>query len=142
MIRRSLALAVLATLALGACRKDQDATTTPAAEAPVAAAPAAETPAAAPVATPEAPAAVPAVAATGESLGIPECDDYLTKYQACVSDKVPEASRAALEQSLQMTRDGWKQAIAAGGKDQLAAACTTMREQSRASMTAYGCTDF
>ena len=81
-------------------------------------------------------------AATGESLGIPECDDYLAKYQACISSKVPEASRAALEQSLAMTRDGWKQAIAAGGGDQLGAACKTMHEQARASMSAYGCTDF
>ena len=140
MIRRTLALAVFAALALGACKKEENATAAPAtAEAP-AAGPAAA-PAAAP-ATPEAPAAAPAIAATGDALGIPECDDYLTKYQACVSSKVPEAARPALEQSLAMTRDGWKQAIAAGGRDQLAVACKAMHEQTRASMSAYGCTDF
>ena len=142
MIRRSLALAVLATLALGACKKEENATAAPATAETPAAAPATE-PAAAPAAP--APAEVPpapAVATTGETLGIPECDDYLTKYQACIAANVPEASRAALEQSLAMTRDGWKQAIAAGGGAQLGAACKTMHEQSRASMTAYGCTDF
>jgi hypothetical protein len=77
-----------------------------------------------------------------ESLGVPECDEYLTKYEACISSHVPAASQAALKQSLDATRSGWKQAIAAGGKASLATACTQMKENARTSLKAYGCTDF
>ena len=73
---------------------------------------------------------------------MPECDNYLTKYEACISAHVPAASQAALKQSLDATRAGWKQAIDAGGKSSLAAACTTMTESARTSLKAYGCTDF
>ncbi|HMR10603.1 MAG TPA: hypothetical protein PKA88_32725, partial [Polyangiaceae bacterium] len=27
--------------------------------------------------------------ASGDSTGVPECDDYLAKYSKCVEDKVP-----------------------------------------------------
>jgi hypothetical protein len=77
-----------------------------------------------------------------ESLGVPECDEYLTKYEACISSHVPAASQAALKQSLDATRSGWKQAIAAGGKASLATACTQMKENARTSLKAHGCTDF
>ena len=29
----------------------------------------------------------------GEKIGVPECDDFIAKYDACVSSKVPEAAR-------------------------------------------------
>ena len=136
----SLVLAITAALALAACQKQEAAP--PAADT---AAPAESTPAAEPAPAAEAapaPADATAVAATGESIGIPECDDYLTKYEACISAHVPAASQDALKQSLDATRTGWKQAIAAGGGASLAAACTQMKESARASLKAYGCTDF
>src|SRR6185369_11823991 len=86
-LRVPLALALLAALA--ACQ--QQSAPPPAAAAP--AKPAAATPA------PAAPAMTAAPTATADSVGVPECDDYLNKYQACVDSKVPEASRAALKQS-------------------------------------------
>ena len=60
----------------------------------------------APPATTSAPAKPAATApqATADSVGIPECDDYLNKYQACVESKVPEAARGALKQSIDQTR--------------------------------------
>ena len=142
----SLVLALTATLALAACQKEEAATPAADTAAPAAAAPAEEpAPAPAPAAS-VAPAAAPAdataMAPTAESVGIPECDDYLTKYEACIASHVPAASQAALKQSLDATRAGWKQAIAAGGKSSLAAACTQMKESARASLKAYGCTDF
>ena len=137
----SLVLAITAALALAACQKEEAAT--PAADT---AAPAESTPAAEPAPEPAVePAAAPADAtavAAVESLGVPECDNYLTKSEACISAHVPAASQAALKQSLDATRAGWKQAIDAGGKDTLAAACTQMTESARASLKAYGCTDF
>src|SRR4051794_26954571 len=109
----SLVLAITATLALAACNKEEAAA--PAADTSAAAStPAAEpAPAPAPAAT-VAPAAaatdVAAMAPAGEPLGVPECDDYLTKYEACISAHVPAASQDALKQSLAATRAGWKQA--------------------------------
>jgi hypothetical protein len=148
----SLVLAITATLALAACQKQEAAAPAADTAAPAESAPAAEpapaddmaaaSTAMAADATAMAPADAAAPAATGESIGIAECDDYLTKYEACVSGHVPAAAQGALKQSLDQTRAGWKQAIAAGGKDQLAAACKTMTEQARTSMKAYGCTDF
>jgi hypothetical protein len=114
-LRAPLALALL--LALAACQQSSPPATT---------------------AAPAKPAAV----ATADSVGIPECDDYLTKYQACVESKVPEAARGALKQSIDQTRAAWR--IAAGnpgGKEGLAAACKQARDASKTAMSSYGCTD-
>ena len=116
-----LALAVAMTVACGEAQAP--AKTAPAA-APAAAAPAA--------AAPAAPAA---------EFGVPECDDYMAKYLACVDSKVPEAARASLRQSLDQTKAQWKQAAATPeGKSTLAMACKQMTETAKTSMTAYGCT--
>jgi len=126
-LRAPLAIALLVTLA--ACQQQS------APQAPKAA-PAAAVPA------PAAPA-MTAAPASADSIGIAECDDYLNKYQACVESKVPEAARGALRQSLDQTRAGWRTALASpGGKESLGAACKQMRDASKASMAAYGCTDF
>ena len=138
----SLVLAITATLALAACQKQEAAPPAADTAAPAEAAPAAE-PAPAPAAEPAAaPADATAMAPTADSVGVPECDAYLTKYEACISAHVPAAAQAALKQSLDQTRAGWKSAADAGGKASLAAACTQMTESARASMKAYGCTDF
>jgi hypothetical protein len=119
-LRSPLALALL--LALAACQ--QQSTPPAATSAPVK------------------PAATAAPLATADSVGVPECDDYLNKYQACVDSKVPEAARGALKQSLDQTRAAWRTAAAnPGGREGLAMACKQAREASKASMSAYGCTD-
>ena len=127
-LRASVALSLLLTLA--ACQQQQSA------PPPVASKPAAApTPAAAPPATP--------AVATADSVGIPECDDYLNKYQACVEGKVPEAARGMMRQSLDQTRAAWRTAMASpGGRDGMAAACKQARDAAKTSMAAYGCTDF
>jgi hypothetical protein len=138
----SLVLAITATLALAACQKQEAATPAADTAAPAENMPAAE-PAAEPTAEPAAAAGdATAAAGTVESIGVPECDDYLTKYEACISAHVPAAAQASLKQSLEQTRAGWKQAVAAGGKDSLAAACTQMKASASASLKAYGCADF
>ena len=127
-------LASAIALMLTACQ--QQAPSTPAAQT---AAPAqrAAAPATPPAATPAASAAV------ADSTGVPECDDYLSKYQACVDSKVPEAARAALRQSLDQTRAAWRSAMTTpGGKNGMAAACTQARDAAKTSMAAYGCTNF
>jgi len=132
-------LASAIALMLAACQ--QQAPSTPAAQTGASAQRAA-TPATPPAATPPA-ATPPASAAVADSTGVPECDDYLSKYQACVDSKVPEAARAALRQSLDQTRAAWRSAMTTpGGKNGMAAACTQARDAAKTSMAAYGCTNF
>ena|SRR5262245_54567581 len=90
----------------------------------------------------QAPAATaPATAAGGAAeFGVPECDDYIAKYMACVDTKVPEAVRATVRQQLDQTKAQWKQAAAApGGKEGLAMGCKAASDAARTSMAAYGC---
>ncbi|MBN2369126.1 MAG: hypothetical protein JXO72_01420 [Vicinamibacteria bacterium] len=79
-------------------------------------------------------------AASAGEIGVPECDEYLDKYQACIEDKAPEAVRTSLVQALDQTRAGWKKAAATTqGKEGLAMACKQAQETARQAMTAYGC---
>jgi len=79
-------------------------------------------------------------ASTGEKIGVPECDDFIAKYEACVSDKVPEASRAQFKSSITEWRKSWKQLAAnPATKGTLAAACKQSAESARTSMKAYNC---
>jgi hypothetical protein len=136
MIRfaRPLVLAC-AVLALAACQKQPE-------PAKPAAAPA-TTPATPPAATTATPPAATTAPATVDSVGVPECDSYITKYSACVSGKVPEASRAQLQASLDQMRQAWKQAAATdAGRASLAQACTQANDAAKSSMAAFGCTDF
>ena len=76
----------------------------------------------------------------GEKIGIAECDDFLAKYEACVSGKVPEAARAQYKSALAQWRNSWRQLAAnPQTKPTLAQACKTSVEQARTSMKAYGC---
>lgn len=77
---------------------------------------------------------------TGDKIGVPECDDYIAKYEACVSGKVPEMARGALNSTLKSARDAWRKAASTPeGKAGLAAACKQATEQAKTSMKAYGC---
>ena len=77
---------------------------------------------------------------SGEKIGIPECDDFIAKYEACVS-KAPEAQRAQFQASLKQWRDSWRQ-LAKNDmtKGTLAAACKQAMEQAKSSMKSYNCT--
>ena len=82
----------------------------------------------------------PKTAPAGEKIGVPECDDFIAKYEACVSDKVPEASRAQFNASITEWRKSWKQLAAnPATKGTLAAACKQAAESARTSMKAYNC---
>ena len=125
-----------AVLVLAACQKQPE-------PAKPAATPAPATAPATPAAAPTPPPAATTAPATADSVGVPECDNYINKYLACVSGKVPEASRAQLQASLDQTRAAWKQAAATpDGKASLAQACTAANDAAKTSMQAFGCTDF
>jgi hypothetical protein len=87
------------------------------------------------------PATATTATAAGEKIGVPECDEFLAAYEACVSSKVPEAARAQYESSIEQWRSSWRKL--AGNPDttaSLAAACKQSAESARASMKTYGCT--
>ncbi len=64
-----------------------------------------------------------AAAASGESVGVEECDEYLTKLQSCLG-KMPAAAKPAMEQSFKQSREAWKTAAATpAGKAQLKITC-------------------
>ena len=80
-------------------------------------------------------------ASTGDKIGIPECDDFIAKYEACVTGKVPEAARAAYQTGLKQWKDSWKQMAAnPQTKGTLVAACKQAREQQETALKSYGCT--
>ena len=127
-----LFLVAAATLALAACKPaEKPAEETPTAET----APAAEV--AAPAAEPAAPAPAPVADTATASTGVPECDTYLEKVYACISDKVPEAQRAAMKQGIEQTQSGWSTVT---DKTALATQCKTAMEQAKTSFGAMGCT--
>jgi hypothetical protein len=77
---------------------------------------------------------------TSASIGVPECDDYIAKYDACVSNKVPEAARAQYKTSIEQMQSSWKRL--AGNPEtraSLAQACKTATEQARTSMKSFNC---
>jgi len=77
---------------------------------------------------------------SAEKVGVPECDDYIAKYDACVSGKVPEMARAQYKAALDTMRSSWRQAASTPqGKAGLAAACKQATEQARTTMKAYNC---
>jgi len=120
------ALAVLALSVVVGCGGKQP-------EKKVAPAPAAQE------AAPAAEMAAPAEAA-GDMIGVPECDEYIKKYEACIDAKVPEASRAAMRQAFDQVRATWKQTAASpGGKEGLAMGCTQALAAAKQSTAAYGC---
>jgi hypothetical protein len=86
--------------------------------------------------------AAPAAAAgvVAGDFGVPECDEYFRKYLACINDKVPEAARATVRQSLEQNRAQWQRAAETPeGKSALASGCTQATAAAKQAMTAYGC---
>ena len=81
------------------------------------------------------------VAANGK-IGIPECDDYVEKFEACVNNKVPEGQRANFMSSFNSMRQSWK-AIAVADNPQakaaLAAGCKQSMEASKKTMSSFAC---
>lgn len=62
-------------------------------------------------------------ASAGESVGVAECDEYLTKMEACIA-KMPPENRAAQEQAFKHSREEWKKtASSPQGKESLKVTC-------------------
>jgi len=80
-------------------------------------------------------------ASTGDKIGVPECDDFLAKYEACVTGKVPEVARAQYQSMIKQWKDSWrKMAENPQTKAALASACKQAKEQQETALKSYGCT--
>lgn len=79
--------------------------------------------------------------ASGDKVGVAECDDFLTKYETCISGKVPAAAQATFKKSMDDWRKAWKeQAANPQTKAALSQACKTSLEQTKAALASYNCT--
>jgi hypothetical protein len=75
-----------------------------------------------------------------EEIGVPECDDYIRTYEACLSEKVPVDAQLRLRATLDDNRRQWR----AAGKDEtsrasLAEQCKSAASLAKQSMSDYGC---
>jgi hypothetical protein len=79
--------------------------------------------------------------AHAQSTGIAACDDFLTKYDACIVSKVPEAQRAMYKTQIDQNRKAWIDlAKNPSAKSTMEITCKQTLDTTKASLTAYGCT--
>ena len=81
-----------------------------------------------------------AVGARAADIGVAACDDFLKKYEACVSGKIPAAQQPTFKAQLEQIRQSWTTiAQNPSTRPTLEAACKQTADQMKASMTPYGC---
>lgn len=79
-------------------------------------------------------------ASTGDKIGVPECDDYIEKYEACITGKMPESARAAMKSSFDQTRKTWKDLAAnPQTKTTLASVCIQSKDAAKKATEAFKC---
>jgi len=77
------------------------------------------------------------------AIGIPECDDYLARYEKCLAGNIDASARPVLEQNLSQTRSSWKTLAATEqGKSSLAQVCRTASASTKGLAQQFGCADF
>jgi hypothetical protein len=92
-------------------------------------------------ATSTTPATTAPTTAAADKIGVPECDEFIANYDACVSTKVPEVARAQYKTAIEQWRTSWRKlAENPQTKATLAAACKQSAETARTSMKSYNCT--
>lgn len=75
----------------------------------------------------------------GDKIGVPECDDFIAKYEACTG-KVPEIAREQYKSAMAQWKSSWKKlAENPQTKGTLVAACKQAAEQQEAAWKMYGC---
>jgi len=75
-----------------------------------------------------------------QSTGVAACDEFLTKYDACVTSKLPAAQRATYKAQLDQTRKLWVDMVKdPSAKATLEATCKQTMEAIKASLQSFGC---
>lgn len=76
---------------------------------------------------------------SGDKLGVPECDDFIAKYEICLT-KIPEAQRENYRKTLETTRTGLKKAVTIPqAKAVLGISCNQSLKTARETMTEFSC---
>jgi hypothetical protein len=79
-------------------------------------------------------------ATTWQPIGVKECDDFFTKYLACIQDHFPAESRDEVVKAILQARDGLVQAMGTPeGKKALVNACIQMNDSTRSAVSSLGC---
>lgn len=74
-----------------------------------------------------------------DKIGIVSCDEFFTKYEACMA-KIPQAQQAVFKGQMDQMRAAWKQAAAnPQTKASLGDTCTQMSANMKTSMAQFGC---
>jgi len=83
----------------------------------------------------------PAPPAARRSTGVPECDEFLNRYEDCVRQRFPDAAfRATAEQHLDQLRASWRtQAADPSARPSLASACVAMADAAKKALAGLGC---
>jgi hypothetical protein len=77
---------------------------------------------------------------SAQTTGVAACDDFLKKYEACVTSKVPAAQKTVFKGQLDQMRKAWSDAAKVpGAKATLEGTCKQSADQMKASMSAFGC---
>ena len=79
--------------------------------------------------------------ANAQSTGVAACDDFLAKYDTCVTSKLPEAQRATYKAQLDQTRKSWvDMSKNPAAKSAMEASCKQTLDAMKTALQAYGCT--
>lgn len=78
---------------------------------------------------------------SAQTIGIAACDDFLKKYEACVTSKVPAAQQATFQGQFDQMCKAWSDAAKnPSAKVNLEGACKQSAEQVKTVMSGFGCT--
>ena len=74
-------------------------------------------------------------------IGVPECDDLVAKYEACIAAHVPADQQRQFKENIDGFRRAWRQQLAANPetKQVLPAAGKRHLDQARVTMSQFGC---
>jgi hypothetical protein len=77
--------------------------------------------------------------ASGDKVGVAECDDYIAKMEACLS-KLPAAAKQQYDMAFAQTRKQWRDAATnPQTKAALAQGCKAATDAAKTSMKSFNC---
>ena len=78
--------------------------------------------------------------ARAQSTGIAACDEFLQKYDTCVTSKLPEAQRATYKAQLDQTRKMWvDMSKNPSAKSTMEGTCKQTMDAIKTSLQSFGC---
>jgi hypothetical protein len=78
-------------------------------------------------------------ATSAEKIGVAECDEFIAKYQTCITDHIPEAQKTQYRENIDAWQKSWRQLANQTAKETLAMTCKRHILQAREGMKSFGC---